>query len=97
MSMKSFAGVILLACVCVGCDSAGSSSGDIDATTTSSEGCSAAEPENPYDDGTGHYAGFEWAERTDPGSCSGNSSSFIAGCEELLRQSAAYQACSATR
>ena len=20
------------------------------------------EPENPYDDGTGHYAGFEWAE-----------------------------------
>ena len=40
---------------------------------------------NPYSRGTGHYAGFEWAERTG-GSCGGNSSSFIEGCEEYYRQ-----------
>lgn len=44
-----------------------------------------SEPENPYSVGTGHYAGFEWAERTG-NSCSGNSSSFIEGCEEYYNQ-----------
>lgn len=41
--------------------------------------------ENPYSPGTGHYAGYEWAERTGR-SCSGNSNSFIEGCEEYYRQ-----------
>ena len=40
---------------------------------------------NPYSDGTGHYAGYEWAERTG-GSCDGNSQSFNEGCEEYYRQ-----------
>tara|TARA_Y100000310_G_C20089211_1_gene537450 strand:- start:92 stop:331 length:240 start_codon:yes stop_codon:yes gene_type:complete len=40
---------------------------------------------NPYSDGTGHYAGYEWAERTG-GSCNGNSRSFNEGCEEYYRQ-----------
>ncbi len=35
---------------------------------------------NPYSVGTGHYAGYEWAERTG-GSCNGNSDSFNEGCE----------------
>lgn len=40
---------------------------------------------NPYSEGSGHYAGYEWAEKTG-GSCSGNSTSFIEGCEEYYRQ-----------
>lgn len=40
---------------------------------------------NPYSEGSGHYTGYEWAERTG-GSCSGNSNSFIEGCEEYYRQ-----------
>ncbi|HEX9758942.1 MAG TPA: hypothetical protein VGB26_14265 [Nitrospiria bacterium] len=40
---------------------------------------------NPYSPGTGHYAGYEWAERTG-GSCAGNSDSFNEGCEEYYRQ-----------
>lgn len=41
---------------------------------------------NPYSQGTGHYAGFEWAERRSAKSCGGNSNSFIEGCEEYLAQ-----------
>jgi hypothetical protein len=41
--------------------------------------------ENPYSDGTGHFAGYEWAERTG-GSCNGNSESFNEGCEEYYYQ-----------
>ncbi len=44
------------------------------------------EPENPYNEGTGHSAGYEWAEENDPSSCNGNSNSFIEGCEEYLSQ-----------
>ena len=51
------------------------------------------EPENPYSPGSGHYAGYEWAEQKDPGSCGGNSTSFIEGCEAYQEQSAAYEAC----
>lgn len=41
--------------------------------------------ESPYSDGTGHDAGFKWAEENDiddPEDCGGNSISFIEGCEE---------------
>jgi len=41
--------------------------------------------ENPYSEGTGHYAGYEWAERTG-GRCNGNSRSFNEGCEEYYLQ-----------
>ncbi len=40
---------------------------------------------NPYSSGTGHYAGYEWAERTG-GACDGKSASFNEGCEEYYRQ-----------
>ncbi len=40
---------------------------------------------NPYSEGTGHYAGYEWAERTG-GDCNGNSASFNEGCEEYYSQ-----------
>lgn len=44
------------------------------------------EPENPYSEGTGHSAGYEWAEENDVDSCGGKSQSFIEGCEEYLEQ-----------
>ena len=53
--------------------------------------CSTLEPENPYSAGSGHYAGFEWGENGN--SCGGNSTSFIDGCEEYLRQEDAYNSC----
>jgi len=40
---------------------------------------------NPYTPGSGHYAGYEWAESTG-GACTGNSESFNEGCEEFHRQ-----------
>jgi len=49
------------------------------------------EPENPYDDGSGHSAGYEWAEENDPSYCDGNSQSFIEGCQEYLDQQDEYE------
>jgi hypothetical protein len=49
------------------------------------------EPENPYDYGSGHYAGFEWGENGNY--CSGNSDSFVEGCEEYYSQEEAYDDC----
>lgn len=40
---------------------------------------------NPYADGSGHAAGYDWAERTG-GNCNGNSASFNEGCEEYYDQ-----------
>lgn len=44
------------------------------------------ESENPYNEGSGHYAGYEWAMENEPSSCDGNSQSFIEGCEEYMSQ-----------
>lgn len=60
---------------------------------SSSSDCSALEPENPYSEGTGHYAGYEWAETNQPSSCGGNSTSFIEGCEKYREQVRAYKDC----
>jgi hypothetical protein len=41
------------------------------------------------DDCSGHDAGYEWAEEkgiTDPSDCSGNSESFIEGCEAYANE-----------
>lgn len=50
------------------------------------------EPENPYDEGSGHSAGYEWAQENNVSSCGGNSDSFIEGCEEYLSQQEEAQA-----
>ncbi len=63
--------------------SSGSSSGFI--------GRKCFEPENPYSEGSGHYAGYEWGASGK--SCGGNSSSFIDGCETFEEQEQAYQDC----
>jgi hypothetical protein len=53
------------------------------------------EPENPYSEGTGHYAGYEWAEKKGSVACGGSSQSFIEGCEEYETQESEYQECEA--
>jgi hypothetical protein len=68
--------------VVVGCTS--SSSPEKTNEEETARHCS--EPRNPYNEGTGHYAGYEWAETNDPGSCGGRSQSFIEGCEEYQQQ-----------
>lgn len=50
------------------------------------------EPENPYDEGSGHYAGYEWAIENNT-SCGANSDSFNEGCEEYNNQLDAYDKC----
>lgn len=61
-----------------------------------SAGASCPEPENPYSEGTGHYAGYEWAEKHD-GTCSSSSASFNEGCEEYDSQESLYQQCEAAK
>lgn len=50
------------------------------------------EPNNTYTEGSGHYAGFEWA-RENGGACNGNSTSFSEGCEDYYRQLNEYNEC----
>ena len=61
-------------------------------TPKATEGAACTEPENPYEEGTGHYAGYEWAAENG-GDCNGNSESFNEGCEEYERQEEEYEAC----
>lgn len=92
--MRRFLLPLAVACsmLMVGCKpSSPSESSSSDSGVTSTNPCT--EPENPYDEGSGHYAGFEWAERTGAGTCGGNSQSFIEGCEEYQRQQAEYEEC----
>ena len=81
----------------VACSPSCSSSDRDDEEAGTSRDCSELEPENPYSAGSGHYAGFEWAEENGAGSCGGNSHSFIEGCEEYQEQLAAYEECLSKR
>lgn len=49
-------------------------------------------PENPYDEDSGHYAGYNQAKQND-GVCNGNSDSFNDGCNEYYDQLNQYEAC----
>lgn len=79
--------------VFIGCGSSRSSGngeeGGADASCT--------EPSNPYTEGSGHYAGYEWAENRGSGTCSSSSESFNEGCEEYERQESEYQECQARK
>ncbi len=55
----------------------------------SDEDC--VEPENPYDFDSGHYAGWEWG--AEGNYCSGNSTSFVEGCEEYQAAEDEYEQC----
>ena len=74
-----------------GC-SGGSADGDNDRARTGKD-CSKLEPQNPYPEGSGHYAGYEWAQENQPAECGGSFTSFIEGCEEYHSQMDAYEAC----
>lgn len=78
-----FALSILLA---VGCSSPKSDSKEENAAN-------CVEPENPYAQGSGHYAGYEWAEAHGGGDCNGQSQSFNEGCEEYEQHETDYQEC----
>ena len=64
-----------------------------DAEETTGNDTECTEPENPYTEGTGHYAGYEWAEKNGSASCISSSSSFNEGCEEFESQESDYQEC----
>lgn len=57
----------------------------------SKEARQCIEPENPYDEWSGHYAGYEWWEQWN--SCWWNSSSFIEGCEMFEELDEAFAQC----
>ena len=42
------------------------------------EVASCTEPSNPFSEGTGHYAGYEWAEKNGSGDCNGSSQFHLA-------------------
>lgn len=93
--MRHFAFAVLLIGLLfiIGCSSSSSSSHEEESAT--SPNCT--EPANPYDEGTGHYAGYEWAEKNNPTVCGGSSQSFIEGCEEYERRESEYQECEARK
>lgn len=64
-----------------------------DETGKSVTDCSSLEPENPYDQGSGHFAGYEWASAKNATSCGGNSPSFIEGCNTYISQEEDYARC----
>lgn len=78
----------------VGCDKGTTSSDSAVTTSKNIEKC--IEPHNPYNDGGGHDAGFNWAIEND-GGCNGNSDSFNEGCEEYYRQLNQYNECIAKK
>ena len=81
----------------IGCGRSSDASSDAvagdDPSQTAAAECS--EPENPYNDGGGHDAGFNWAQENG-GACTGNGDSFDEGCDEFNRQNDEYETCVAT-
>ena|SRR5437763_125001 len=86
--------VLAVGLAAVSCTSSPSNN-DTEPSTKNTEKCQ--EPENPYDEGSGHYAGYEWAEKNNPASCGGSSQSFIEGCEDYQEQESAYEECTSKK
>lgn len=78
---------IILSLLLAGCEK---SSSDNSAKKTKVGDCIS--PHNPYNDGGGHDAGFNWAAENG-GNCNGNSDSFNEGCTEFHRQQNEYNQC----
>ena len=77
--------------ILIGCSSQSTEQSSEDYNINETNECNQIVISNPYSSG-GHYAGYEWAERTG-GLCSGNSASFNEGCEEYYRQINQYNKC----
>lgn len=84
----------VLAILFCGCEKGSSSSDSGTVTSKNIQAC--IQPHNPYNDGGGHDAGFNWAMENG-GSCDGNSDSFNEGCEEYHRQLNQYNECIANK
>jgi hypothetical protein len=87
--LSTIATVTLATLMVVGCKSTPSSS-------SSDNEASCTEPQNPYDEGSGHYAGYEWAAEHSE-TCETGSTSFNEGCDEYDSQEDAYNKCVAQR
>ena len=79
--------IIILALFFSGCEKSSSTS---PIKKTKIEDCIS--PHNPYNDGGGHDAGFNWAVENGT-DCNGNSDSFNEGCAEYYRQLNEYNEC----
>jgi hypothetical protein len=62
----------------------------------SSKNVECIEPHNSYQEGGGHYAGFEWAQENGHED-EGNSNSFHEGTVEYIRQLNEYNECMAKK
>ena len=80
---------IILALFFSGCEKSPSAS---QSKKTKIENC--IPPHNPYNDGGGHDAGFNWALENGT-VCNGKSDSFNEGCAEYSRQLNEYNECMA--
>jgi hypothetical protein len=89
--LSAITALALTTLMVVGCKSTSSSS-----SSSGDEEASCTEPQNPYDEGSGHYAGYEWAAEHS-GSCESGSTSFNEGCDEYDSQEDAYDKCVAKR
>jgi hypothetical protein len=74
----------LIALLCVSCSDS--------STSSTAEAKNCVEPENPYVEDTGHYAGYNQAQENGE-TCDGNSESFDEGCNEYYNQLDTYEAC----
>ncbi|OGT05856.1 MAG: hypothetical protein A2103_03780 [Gammaproteobacteria bacterium GWF2_41_13] len=92
MFLKTPLTVFALLLLLIGCG--GGSSNNLESADVSPNNgeSQCAEPQNPYIEGTGHYAGFEWA-MNNGGACDGNSESFNEGCQEYFQQEDDYSKC----
>ena len=68
---------------------------DSPASSEPNEVC--VEPSNPFNDGGGHDAGFNWAEDNDAECPADHGDSFHEGCEEYHVQRERFDACEARK
>jgi hypothetical protein len=66
-------------------------------TSVSSEEAECVAPANPWSDGGGHEAGFNWAEQNHYECPNDHGESFEEGCVEYYNQLNQYEACEAAK
>lgn len=83
--------IVFLSFLFASCDKSSSS---FDSSKSKEALCVA--PNNPFNDGGGHDAGFNWAQENG-GSCDGHSEPFNEGCAEYYKQLNEYNSCIAQK
>jgi hypothetical protein len=85
--------VLMSLLLIVGCGASTKSSDEENAGSASR----CEEPQNPYSEGSGQYAGYVWAEEKGSGECNCSSQSFNEGCEDYEAQEAKYKECESNK